>query len=82
VLSCYAAQSCKSLFALSLHHVLGVTKIGVQTKKIASNLIYFLLTANHGHNFCLSQVMLGLVNLCHAAFPEPDLEPCLIEQPS
>jgi hypothetical protein len=40
-LSCLAVmlpKVVKSLFALSLHHVLGVTKIGVQTK-IAPNLI-------------------------------------------
>jgi hypothetical protein len=69
VLSCYAAQSCKSLFALSLHHVLGVTKIGVQTK-IALNLIKFMLTTSHGHSFILSQVMIRFGNPCFAVFTE------------
>jgi hypothetical protein len=37
--------------------------------KVAPYLIYLLLTKIHGHSFCISQVMLSLVDLGPTIFP-------------
>jgi hypothetical protein len=36
---CYAAKFCKSLFVLFLHHVLGLTKIGVLNKSYSKSIL-------------------------------------------